>query len=45
MQLDYEKGRRTELELFIGYAVRAGRLFGIPMPLHEELYTALSPKE
>ncbi|MDP1993351.1 MAG: 2-dehydropantoate 2-reductase [Syntrophales bacterium] len=44
MQLDYEKGRRTELELFIGYAVQAGRLLGVPMPLHDELYSALSRK-
>ena len=44
MQLDYEKGGRTELELFIGYAVRAGRLLGVPMPLHDELYSALSRK-
>jgi 2-dehydropantoate 2-reductase len=41
MQLDYEKGGRTEIDLFIGYAVRAGRILGIPVPLHEELYTAL----
>ena len=41
MQLDYEKGGRTEVDLFIGYAVRAGRSLGIPVPLHEELYTAL----
>jgi 2-dehydropantoate 2-reductase len=44
LQLDYEKGRQTELELFIGYAVRAGRLFGVPMPLHDELYSALNRK-
>ena len=41
MQLDFEKGRRTELELFIGFAVRAGRALAVPMPLHEELYAAL----
>ncbi|MCE5262498.1 MAG: 2-dehydropantoate 2-reductase [Deltaproteobacteria bacterium] len=41
MQLDYEKGGRTEVDLFIGYAVRAGRALGIPVPLHEELYRAL----
>lgn len=41
MQLDYEKGGRTELELFIGYAVRTGRILGIPAPLHEEIYAAL----
>ena len=43
MQLDYEKGGRgrTEIDLFIGYAVRTGRALGIPVPLHEELYAAL----
>jgi 2-dehydropantoate 2-reductase len=41
MQLDYEKGGRTEVELFIGYAVRTGRTLGIPVPLHEEIYAAL----
>ena len=41
MQLDYEKGGRTEVDLFIGYAVRAGRALGVPVPLHEELYGAL----
>jgi 2-dehydropantoate 2-reductase len=41
MQLDFERGRRTELELFIGFAIRAGRSLGVPMPLHEELYAAL----
>jgi 2-dehydropantoate 2-reductase len=42
MQLDYEKGGLSEIDLFIGYAVRAGRLLGIPVPLHEELYRALT---
>ena len=42
LQLDFEKGKRTELELFIGFAVRAGRSLGVPMPLHEELYAALT---
>jgi len=41
LQLDFEKGGRNELELFIGYAVRAGRALGTPVPLHEELYAAL----
>jgi ketopantoate reductase len=41
MQLDYEKGGRTELELFIGYAVRTGRALAIPVPLHEEIYAKL----
>ena len=42
MQLDCEKGGRTEIDLFVGYAVRAGRTLGIPVPVHEELYTALT---
>lgn len=42
MQLDYEKGGETELELFIGFAVRAGRSLGVPMPFHERLYAALT---
>jgi ketopantoate reductase len=41
MQLDYERGGKTEMELFIGFAVRAGRSLGVPMPLHEQLYAAL----
>jgi 2-dehydropantoate 2-reductase len=45
MQLDFEKGRRTEVELFIGFAVRSGHVLGVPMPLHEELYAALTGKE
>jgi 2-dehydropantoate 2-reductase len=44
MQLDYEKGRRTEMDAFIGYAVRAGRALGLPMPIYEDLYTALTGK-
>jgi 2-dehydropantoate 2-reductase len=44
LQLDFAKGRRNELELFIGFAVRTGRALGIPMPLHEELYAALAGK-
>ena len=30
------------LNLFIGYAVRAGRSSGVPVPLHEELYALLN---
>jgi 2-dehydropantoate 2-reductase len=41
MQLDYERGGKTEMELFIGFAVQAGRSLGVPMPLHEQLYAAL----
>lgn len=41
MQLDFERGGRSELELFVGFAVRAGRSLGVPMPIHEELYASL----
>ena len=41
MQLDYEKGRPTEVELFIGTAVRAGRVLGVSVPRHERLYADL----
>lgn len=41
LQLDHERGRLTELELFIGYAVRAGRALGVPVPRHEALYASL----
>ncbi len=42
LQLDFAKGGRTELDLFTGYAVRAGRSLGVPIPLHEELHAALT---
>lgn len=41
LQLDYAKGGKTELELFIGFAVRAGRSLGVPMPLHDQIYAEL----
>jgi 2-dehydropantoate 2-reductase len=41
LQLDYAKGGRSEIDLFIGCAVRAGRAAGVPVPLHEALYEAL----
>lgn len=41
MQLDFEKGKRTELEAFIGYVVKSGQRLGIPTPLHETVYSTL----
>ncbi|MEW6333721.1 MAG: 2-dehydropantoate 2-reductase [Thermodesulfobacteriota bacterium] len=41
MQLDVAKGGKTELELFIGFAVRAGRSLGVPVPLHDQMYAEL----
>jgi len=42
LQLDHERGRRTEIETFSGYLVRAGRDLGVPVVLHEKVYRALA---
>jgi len=44
MQVDFEKGRQTELESFSGFVVRAARAAGIPAPLHEQVYAALKDR-
>lgn len=44
MQLDYERGNRTELDIFITYMVKAGKDLGIPVPLHEKVYAELKKK-
>lgn len=41
MQLDFERQRQTELELFTGYVVRRGKELGINTPLHIKVYAAL----
>jgi len=41
MQMDFEKGKRAELETFTGYIVREGRRHGLVVPNHEKVYTAL----
>ncbi len=40
-QLDYEKGRQTEIDIFAGYIVKAGKELGIATPLHERIYGEL----
>ena len=44
MQLDFERGRRVELELFVGYVVRSGGELGVPTPLHERVYRELAAR-
>jgi 2-dehydropantoate 2-reductase len=44
MQLDYERGNRTELDIFIAYIVKAGKELGIPVPLHEKVYEELKKR-
>ena len=42
MQLDFEKGRETEIDIFTSYIVRAGRELGIKTPLHDRVYKTLT---
>jgi len=41
MQMDFEKGKRAELETFTGYIVREGRRHGLAVPNHDKVYTGL----
>jgi 2-dehydropantoate 2-reductase len=41
MLLDLERGRRMELEVFQGAAVRMGRELGVPTPVNDFIYAAL----
>lgn len=41
LQVDFEKGRQTEVETFTGYVVRMAHKLDIPVPLHEKVYAAL----
>jgi len=45
MQLDYERGNRTELDIFTAYMVQAGKELGIPVPLHRKVYAELMMRE
>ncbi len=44
MQLDYERGKRAELETFVGYVVRSGEELSVPTPLHQRVYAELSQR-
>jgi len=45
MQRDLAQGKRSELDLLTGSAVRIGREKGVPTPVHETLYAVLLPSE
>lgn len=45
IQLDFEKGNRTELDTFVGFLVKAARDLGIDAPLHERVYRELTAGE
>lgn len=44
MQLDYENGKKTELETFTGYVVKSGKQMGVPTPLNDRIYAALKDR-
>ncbi len=41
MQVDFEKGARTELETFTGFIVRSAGNLGLAVPRHVEIYGTL----
>jgi len=41
MQMDFEKGNRTELETFTGYIVREAGKYGLSVPTYERIYGVL----
>jgi 2-dehydropantoate 2-reductase len=44
LQLDFEKGRETEIDTFTGFIVKSGRALGIATPLHDRAYRELVVK-
>jgi 2-dehydropantoate 2-reductase len=44
LQMDFEKKKNTELDIFAGYIVKYAKEHGIDVPLHEEVYRVLSGK-
>ena len=42
MQMDFEKGNRTEIETFTGYIVREAGKHGLSVPTYERIYSALN---
>ncbi len=41
MQMDFEKGKNTEVETFTGYIVREAGKYGLSVPNYERIYAAL----
>ena len=44
MQVDCEKGNKTEIEAFTGYIVRCGEESGVNIPLHRMVYDKLKER-
>ena len=45
MQVDFERGRRVELEELTGAVVRQGQKVGVPTPTFDALYSVLKVRE
>jgi len=41
MQMDFEKAKKTEIEIFTGYIVKTSDELGIDTPLHQKVYSRL----
>lgn len=41
MQMDFEKAKKTEIEIFTGYIVKTSNELGIDTPLHQKVYSQL----
>ncbi len=41
MQVDRERGKDTEIDIFTKYIIKSGKKLGIPTPLHNEIYSQL----
>jgi len=44
-QRDFEQGKKTEIETFVGFIVDESRRLGLTAPGHEEVYAALKTRE
>ena len=42
LQMDFEKKKNTELDIFAGYIVKFAKAHGIDVPFHEKVYNVLS---
>jgi 2-dehydropantoate 2-reductase len=45
LQMDFEKGKRTEIETFVEFIVSGARRLGLPATTHEKIYAALKARE
>jgi 2-dehydropantoate 2-reductase len=44
LQLDFERGKRAELDTFTGFIVNEGNRLGVPVPNHQSVYAELKTR-